>query len=439
AELAPIQWDIAELSRLPLMEEPNKLAAMQILMSVWGTAIIVTPEWVPRMALTMVKLSLEYGNSPRAAFAYAYYGFNLCGAGEIERGYQLGQFALELLEQFESAESRCKVHHIFNGFIRHWQEPLSEAIAGLRTTVRLGLETGDLEYTCYATMQYSCYSLLSGEPLDQVIKKHQDSLQIIEKYQQNIQWYYTKIWLQLALNLRGNAREVWRLNGEVFDDSQDLQLLIENNSDTSLFCFHLAQGMLSYYLKEGPKAVESLTLAAQYEAAIASLMPLGQLPFYDSLARLALYPALEEPQQQEALQRVERNQIRLQDWANSGPMTYQHKYDLVEAEKARILGQNWQAAELYERAIVGARAHHFIQEEALAYELAGEFYHHRGMMQIAELYIQKANALYQQWQGGAKVQQLSSQYPQWLDKPLQQRMPENPSETKSETIQSTSS
>jgi PAS domain S-box-containing protein len=439
AELAPIQWDIAELSRLPLMEEPDKLAAMQILMSVWGTAIIVTPEWVPRMALTMVKLSLEYGNSSLAAFAYAYYGFNLCRVGEIERGYQLGQFALELLEEFESAESRCKVHHIFNGFIRHWQEPIPEVLAGLMTTVRLGLETGDLEYTCYATMQYSCYSLLSGEPLKKVIKKHKDSLQIIDKYQQNIQWYYTKIWLQLALNLRGNAREVGRLNGEAFDDNQDLETLDQNKSDTSLFCFHLAQGMLSYYLKDGHKAVESLTLAAQYEAAIASLMPLGQLPFYDSLARLALYPALEESQQQDFLERVECNQIRLQDWANSGPMTYQHKYDLVAAETARIVGQNWQAAELYERAIVGAREHHFLQEEALAYELAGGFYHHRGMMQIAELYIQKADALYQQWQGGAKVQQLSGQYPQWLDKPHKQRIAENPSKTQLETIQSTSS
>lgn len=439
AELAPIQWDIAELSRLPLMEDANKLAAMQILMSVWGTAIVVTPELVPRMALTMVNLSLEYGNSPLAAFAYAYYGFNLCRVGEIERGYQLGQFALELLEQFDSAESRCKIHHIFNGFIRHWQDPLPEAIAGLRATVRLGLETGDLEYTCYATMQYSCYSLLSGLPLGKVIKKHQESLQIIEQCQQEIQFYYTKIWLQLALNLQGNTPESGRLNGEAFDDTQDLGILTQNKSETSLFCFHLAQGMLSYYLKDGSKAVESLTIAAEYEAAIASLMPLGQLPFYDSLAQFALYPSLEETQQQDCLNRVERNQMRLQDWANAGPMTYQHKYDLVAAEKARILAQNWQAAEFYERAIVGAREHHFIQEEALAYELAGEFYLHRGMMEIAELYIQKAYLLYQQWQAGAKVQHLSGQYSQWLNKPKKQRIPENPSETLSETIQSTSS
>ncbi len=439
AELAPIQWDIAELSCLPLMEEADKIAAMQILMSVWGTAIIVTPEWVPRMALTMVKLSLEYGNSPLAAFAYAYYGFNLCRAGEIERGYQLGQLALDLLEEFESAESRCKVHHIFNGFIRHWKDPIQDAIAGLRSTVRLGWETGDLEYTCYATMQYSCYSLLSGEALDKVIKKHQDSLKIIEKNQQDIQRYYTKIWLQLALNLRGKAPEVGQLNGEGFDQTQDLPLLIQNNSDTSLFCFHLAQGILSYYLKEGQKAVESLTIAAHYEAAIASLMPLGQLPFYDSLARLALYRSLEASEQQDVLHRVEINQNRLQDWTKSGPMTYQHKYDLVAAEQARILGQNWQAAELYERAIFGAREHHFFQEAALAYELAGEFYHDRGMIQIAELYITQAYVLYQQWQSGAKLQQLSAKYPQWLDKPEKQRGSINLSETQSDTFHSTSS
>ena len=43
---------------------------------------------------------------------------------------------------------------------------------------------------------------------------------------------------------------------------------------------------------------------------------------------------------------------------------FQHKYDLVEAEKARVLGNYWEAEELYEQAIQGAKRYEFIHEEA---------------------------------------------------------------------------
>jgi two-component system, NarL family, sensor kinase len=60
----------------------------------------------------------------------------------------------------------------------------------------------------------------------------------------------------------------------------------------------------------------------------------------------------------------------MQKWAEHAPMNYLHKFHLVEAEKARVLGQFFEAEEFYERAIAGAAENEFIQEEALAYELA---------------------------------------------------------------------
>jgi len=53
-------------------------------------------------------------------------------------------------------------------------------------------------------------------------------------------------------------------------------------------------------------------------------------------------------------------------------MNYLHKFHLVEAEKARVLGQFLEAEEFYERAISGA-LNEFIQE-ALAYELVAKHY-----------------------------------------------------------------
>ena len=92
-------------------------------------------------------------------------------------------------------------------------------------------------------------------------------------------------------------------------------------------------------------------------------------------------------------------------------MNHQHKYDLVEAEKARVLGQNERAIDYYDRAIAGSQKNKYTQEEALAYELAGEFYESLGKEIISQAYLSKAYYAYIRWGALAKVTDLEFRYP----------------------------
>ena len=67
-------------------------------------------------------------------------------------------------------------------------------------------------------------------------------------------------------------------------------------------------------------------------------------------------------------------------------MNYAHKLSLVLAEAARVAGDVPEAMSLYDRAIDGAREQGYLQDEALAAELAGNFYHGLGHARIAETY-----------------------------------------------------
>jgi signal transduction histidine kinase/CheY-like chemotaxis protein len=122
------------------------------------------------------------------------------------------------------------------------------------------------------------------------------------------------------------------------------------------------------------------------------------------------------------LAKVTANQQEMKLWADHAPMNFQHKHDLVEAEKARVLGQNWPAASAYERAIQGARENQYLHEEALAYELAAKFYLAQSMEEMAQLYMTKAHYTYTRWQATAKVKELEERYPQWLTKPSSKRL-----------------
>ena len=71
---------------------------------------------------------------------------------------------------------------------------------------------------------------------------------------------------------------------------------------------------------------------------------------------------------------METHQSTLQQWAQNAPMNHLHKWYLVEAEKHRVLGNKAEAIEMYDRAIAGAKENQFLNEEALANELAAKFY-----------------------------------------------------------------
>ncbi|MGB3511828.1 MAG: PAS domain S-box protein, partial [Microcoleaceae cyanobacterium] len=150
--------------------------------------------------------------------------------------------------------------------------------------------------------------------------------------------------------------------------------------------------------------------------------------FYDSLTAIA---TLNIESQGKVLEQVEKNQTQLQQqWANYAPMNHQHKVDLVAAEICRVKGEKLEAIELYDKAIAGAKENGYIQEEALANELAAKFYLNWGKEKVALAYMQEAYYCYARWGAKAKTDDLEKLYPQLLQ-PIQQkqRLQLNPRET----------
>jgi signal transduction histidine kinase/GAF domain-containing protein len=141
--------------------------------------------------------------------------------------------------------------------------------------------------------------------------------------------------------------------------------------------------------------------------------------FYDSLIALAQLTQ-RSGEVSTALERVADNQTKLQHWAHYAPMNYQHKVDLVAAEKCRVLGQKTEAIELYDQAISLAKANEYIQDEALGNELAAKFYLDWGKQRIAGEYMIEAYYGYARWGAKAKVADLEKRYAQLLAPVLQQ-------------------
>ncbi|HAT12235.1 MAG TPA: serine/threonine protein kinase, partial [Microcoleaceae bacterium UBA11344] len=402
---------IDDLANLPEMTDPNQQAAMRILSGILSTAIQAKPRLLPLLAFMMVKLCIKYGNSPYASIAYAYYGLVMCRLGDISLGYEFGELAIRLLDKFPSRSIKSRVYAIFGGWIEHWKTDLKSGLGYLMEAFKTGMETGDLEYAGYCIGEYCAKKLWMGEHLALVEEETGKYLKLMQQSQLEMAVQYISIERQTALNLSGKTVEPCHLVGDNFNELKTLPALMEAKSFVLVCLVYNAKAMLNFLFRNYAQALENSRLFEQYEEAVAGLYLVSVSKLYSSLSLLALYPQAGKEEQKQYLKKVVYLQNKMKKFAVDAPMNYQHKYDLVAAEKARVLGQNTQAMDLYDRAISGAAKNGYIQEEALAYELAGEFYQSLGKQIISQAYLTKAYYGYIHWGSLAKVKHLESTHP----------------------------
>jgi predicted ATPase/signal transduction histidine kinase len=410
----PANLDIEDLINLPALKEADKLAAMRMLIRMSAAAYFVNPSLVLPIIYTMIHISVKYGNSSASAYAYVVYGLLLCGAlSDIDSGYRYGQLALNLLEKFDARDIKFKVLFFWYSTIRCWKRHIRESILPLQENVRNGLEVGDLEYVGYCSTNHYFNLLFAGENLNQVFQLLEQYTVLMEQLKQQWSINNQKIWKQLVGNLLEPTSENGQLQG-VFVNHELLTNFVDTNNYNSLFNFYLAQSILFYLFNQPKAAVKSAKLGKPYTASVTGQILVSQHNFYYSLSLLAEYPQLSPQAQAAQLQEILSNQAEMKMWAEHAPMNYQHKHDLIAAELAKLSGDAWQAVELYEQAIAGARANKYLQEEAIANELAALFFLASGKIKIAQTYLIDAYYCYLNWGAKAKVELLEKSYPQLL-------------------------
>ena len=77
----------------------------------------------------------------------------------------------------------------------------------------------------------------------------------------------------------------------------------------------------------------------------------------------------------------------------------------MEAESYYCNGNLDQVAESYDKAIVSAKAHRYINDEAMACELAGRFFLDRCNINLSLKYLRLAHEKYSEWKAVGKANQ----------------------------------
>ena len=417
----PQELNLEKLAALAPMKAPDKLMAMQILNLIFAPACFGESSMALTILYTMIELSRQYGNSPPVIYAYASYGSLVAWLLlDIDLAYQLGQLSLLVLDKLNSREFWAKAYVSISINQTYKKHHIKETLEPLQQSIQNALEVGDLEFACHAANFYCEHLLFVGANLTFVHSNQKRYITFINKLQQEHPLFLTKIGAQFV-NILLNESSSKNLIGDILDEREALPYLLKTNNLISIFNIYFYKAWLCYLVKDYSQAIKNSEIAIEYSGFIKAEVIFTEHNFCYSLALLSQYPRINTKGQQKYFEQVQENQKLMGLWKDHAPMNFQHKYDLVEAEKARVLSQPLAAMEYYDRAIAGARKQEYIQHEALANELAAAFYLALekekitfGREEIGKIYLRNAHHCYLRWGAKAKVKQLEAEYPQYL-------------------------
>ena len=419
--------EISSLIDLPEMELPEKRSTIQILHNLLPVAFSINQDLWSVLVVKMVNLSLQYGHISECCFGYSFYGVLVNSIfGDYVSGYEFGMLSLNLSRKFKDLAQESKACNILAAFLLHWRQPIRDCESINNRGYEIGLESGQLQFVGYIIYNRILSIFHSGKKLDELIEEFPIYLPVLEK----IQHYYAydiTVGCQLAISSLISARSQ-DSDQPLIDDLEEfshLETCRNRNSLPAICVYQILKAQILYLFDRSTDALESLESAREYLNYISGHFTLAEYNYYHSLALLRNYRTASIPEQQTLLERVRDNQEQLKIWAENCAENFQHKVDLIDAEIARNGQDKFLAMELYDRAIDGAQANGYIQDEALANELFAEFYLDWGRTKEAALYMQESYYGYAQWGATAKVNDLKERYPKLLQ-PIGQSEPFTP-------------
>jgi PAS domain S-box-containing protein len=409
----PGSGSIEGLLELPLMNDPDRRATMDVLTVLTSPALFTDLNLFRLVVCRMAALSLEHGNSDGSCLAYAWLG-SILGTyfGDYQRGFRFGRLGLDLVEKRGLDRLSARVYLVFAVHVAHWTQHLPSCRVFLQRAFDAAQRSGDLTYAAYSRYDLNTNLLASGDPLADVEHEVASALEFVGKVRFGLIADITTAQHRLVRTLRGLTPDFGSFNDAEFDES-----CFEDHLDSNprlvvaASRYWIRKLQACVYAGNGASAVAAASKAAALLWTVPSQVELSEYHFYAALGRAARCDTAAAEERPQHLEALISHLDRMTVWADNCPATFANRAALVGAELARLEGRELDAERLYEQAIHSAREHGFVQNEGLAHELAARFYMARGFETIAHAYLRNARHCYVRWGALGKVRQLDQRYP----------------------------
>jgi PAS domain S-box-containing protein len=404
---------IEDLVDLPLMNDPEIRAALDVLTEVVTPALFTDKNLLSLAICRMVNLSLEHGNSDGSCFAYVWLGMILGPHfGDYQAGFRFGRLGYDLVEERGLHRYQARAYMSFGNLVMPWTKHIQSGRALVRRAFDAANKSGDLTFAAYCCNNLNTNLLATGDALEEVQREAENGLEFARKARFGLVIDIITAQLGLVRTLRGLTPKFGSFNEDQFDEGRFERHLQSDPRLALPECWYWIRKLQArVFANDYASALDAGSRAQQLLWTSPSFFEVAEYHFYDALAHAAQYDAASNDERPKHLEALASHHRQIEAWAESCPENFANRAALVAAEMARIDDRALDAMDLYEQAIRSAREHGFVQNEGLAHESAARFYLARGFDTVAHAYLRNARNCYDRWGALGKVKHLDQLYP----------------------------
>jgi predicted ATPase/serine phosphatase RsbU (regulator of sigma subunit) len=405
------------LKKLAMMSDLQKQLLFRLFTFGGATAIAhASQNLLPFVMGKMLEITQEHGLARDFPFVFACYGIIRNLMGDIPDAYQIGKIALDLLDIIPDTDiNRPRAMVASCLYLLNWKEHYIEVSRRLKKNFQDALNVGDVEFAAYSLEYSALYLTRTDTELPGLKKTLEAAKKAAMQMKQPLLVNFVVVEDRVVSNLLKSDATPDFLVIDIEAYTKDMppgvvQLVVYDIYIRKVFFAYLFDDYTTILddIREAEKVWVTITI------------PIGflksDLYFYMPLVYLELYTRAEaEDEKKEYMDKAKEAIGILEQWAEFGPVNFLHKYYLAQAELFRVTGETTKAAEYYEKAIEKAFETEYINEAALANELAAKFYMQNHPPKFAAIYFRDARDCYLKWGAKAKAKDLEEKYPKYLN------------------------
>ena len=444
---------VAALIDQPASVDPDAAIVCELLADMGSSVFSARPALYPLLAARALNYTLRHGSTPTSCITYSRYAIVLVALGAVDDAFQYSDLALRLarrqadgvagdeVSEEVHAEVReggpggpqgvgqgvghgvghgssraprqgaaaawrraGRLRFVHGAYIHPWREPLAGSVVELEQAFLACQEAGDLPHAGYAAHIATWNRFEAGAPLDAVVRAAQAHQEFARRQRNEPLLQLLRCYEQLARCLQGRTAFPGSLDEPGFCGAEAAGVFARAGYGAAEVRFQLAQQIAAFSFGRYHDALRAAEAASAQQHFFLASVNEATHHFYHALTMAALYH--EAPPRRQAYFRgaLREKQEKLRAWAACCPHNFDNRYLLVSAELARLQGDDCDALRAYEGAIASAQAGGFVQNEALACELAARFCRSRG--QDAQPYAHRALAAWRAWGAEGKARHL---------------------------------
>jgi PAS domain S-box-containing protein len=406
---------IASLVDEPEMSDPLMRIGLTLLSNMMVPARYTNSVLCALVNIVIVNISLKFGPTVKSAVGYNGLGMVLnAGTNNYREAYELGLLALRISERFNDLAQKCQACFMLGHYLTHWVRHLKWTDDFNNDGFHAGLASGEMQWTGYILAYKLFQPFARGVPMEEIRNEIPELLSFTQRTRN--QWATDTLkGIRLALTelQHPDGKSVAIVEEDISDPIDEARFLAdctEHRSFGAMGRYAVLKTQIHFLYGRMDEALAAVETARQFLGYFSSSISVVELNFYHSLILSVLFDKESIEKKAKYLEIINENQRKMQIWMENCRENYEHRFLIVQAEVARITGDELAAERLYEQAVQSAHQEGFTQNEGIACELAAGFYRNRGLAIISAMYLRMARICYRDWGAEGKLQQLSHRY-----------------------------